>query len=175
MFAKIRSFFSSTDSTTASSDMISVKAPLSGTILALEEISDPVFAQKMLGDGLAIDPESSQVLAPFAGEVAALFPTGHAVGLKAASGLECLIHIGIDTVSLNGAGFTLLVAEGDTVQAGQPLIDLDLERLRQSGKSLVTPVIITSSAAWQLSDLWEGTTIHAGIDTLYNAVKKEEA
>lgn len=145
---------------------ISLFAPLSGELIPLENVSDPAFSQKMLGDGIAISPTNSKVLAPFDGIVSAIFPTGHAIGLRSAAGLECLIHIGIDTVSLNGDGFKLLVRENQKVGVGDPLITLDLPFLQQSGKDLTTPVVITNSDVWKV----EPTVIHSDVTAGKDAI-----
>src|SRR3954471_22740720 len=101
-------------------------APLSGQVWPLERIPDPVFAQKMVGDGLSIDPTDAVLLAPCDGEVIALHAAGHAVTLRSAEGAEVLLHIGIDTVALKGEGFRSKVKIGDRVKAGAPLIEFDL-------------------------------------------------
>src|SRR3954462_10422439 len=100
-------------------------APLSGQVWPLERIPDPVFAQKMVGDGLSIDPTDSVLLAPCAGEVVALHAAGHAVTLRPPGGADILLPIGIDTVALKGEGFRPLVKRGDKVTAGTPLIEFD--------------------------------------------------
>jgi glucose-specific phosphotransferase system IIA component len=123
----------------------------------------------MLGDGMAIEPASEQILAPFDGTVVAVFPTGHAIGLRSLAGLECLIHIGIDTVTLNGQGFRLLVKQEQAVRHGTPLINLDLAVLRSTGKDLVTPIVITNSDSWQVAQRWEKPTIESGTDILFVA------
>ena len=135
----------------------------------MEEVSDPVFAQKMLGDGMAIEPCSGKVLAPFDGEVVAAFPTQHAIGLRCPAGLECLIHVGLDTVSLDGRGFRLLVVQGQMVKQGDPLIELDLDILRSSGKELSTPVVITNSDGWQVKQRSAEQSIVAGKGILFIA------
>ena len=104
-----------------------VLAPLSGQIWALERVPDPVFAQKMVGDGLSIDPTNATLLAACDGEVVALHAAGHAVTLRTAAGIEILMHIGIDTVGLKGEGFRPRVKIGDKVNAGDPLIEFDLD------------------------------------------------
>lgn len=170
MFNKLSTWFSDEKKadTAAGKDVV-VYAPLDGRIISLEEVPDPVFAQKMLGDGIAIEPTSAKVLAPFAGKVVAAFPTQHAIGLRSAAGLECLVHIGIDTVTLNGRGFRLLVEEGQTVKQGKPLIELDLDILRSSGKALCTPVVITNSDCWQIKQRSEEQIISAGNEILFIA------
>lgn len=119
-------------------------SPMTGTLLAMEAIPDQVFSAKMVGDGFAVLPETGQVFSPCAGKVTQIFPTSHALGIETPEGLEILIHIGIDTVELKGEGFVRLVEVGDSVQIGTPLLSVELEKLADSGKSLVTPVIVTN-------------------------------
>src|SRR5436190_23092782 len=106
-----------------------VLAPLSGKIWPHERVPDPVFAQKLVGDGLSIDPTDAILRAPCAGEVVHLHPASHALTLRAAGGVEIMMHIGIDTVALQGAGFTPRVKAGDKVEVGTPLIEFDLDRI----------------------------------------------
>ena len=119
-------------------------APLDGWVAPLDEVPDPVFADKMMGDGVAIDPTGSMLTAPCDAEVILLHPSLHAVTLRAANGAEILMHIGLDTVALGGAGFTAHVTKGQQVRAGDKLISFDLDRLAQSARSLITPVIVTN-------------------------------
>lgn len=119
-------------------------SPLAGTLVPLTDIPDPVFSEKMLGDGLAIEPSDGRVYAPCNGTVATLFPTGHAIGLVADSGHELLIHFGMDTVTLDGQGFSAHVTQGEQVQAGQLLITVDMDTIRDQVPSLMTPVIFTN-------------------------------
>src|SRR6476659_4319384 len=125
--------------------MVSLRAPLSGVVWPLERIPDPVFAQKMVGDGASIDPTDAVLVAPCDGDVLALHAAGHAVTLRAAEGAEILLHIGIDTVALKGEGFRPRVKVGDRVAAGAPLIEFDLDLLATRAKSLLTQVVITNS------------------------------
>ena len=122
-------------------------APLSGVVYPLERVPDPVFAQKLTGDGLAIDPVDGTLRAPCAGEVIQIHPALHAVSLRTADGVEVLMHIGIDTVTLKGAGFTPRVKQGDKVEPGVPLIEFDLDKLATTAKSLLTEVIISNGDA----------------------------
>ncbi|NNU83636.1 PTS glucose transporter subunit IIA [Geobacillus sp. BMUD] len=124
-----------------------ITAPLDGTIMRLEDVPDPVFAQKMMGDGLAIDPTDGDVVAPVDGEIIQLFPTKHAIGLRSEAGVELLIHVGIDTVSMNGEGFTAYVKTGDRVQRGERLLSVDVSLVREKAKSAITPIIITNGDA----------------------------
>ncbi|WP_374718721.1 PTS sugar transporter subunit IIA [Parageobacillus toebii] len=124
-----------------------VVAPLAGTIKPLEEVPDPVFSQKMMGDGIAIEPTEGEVVAPVNGEVVQVFPTKHAVGLRSEAGVELLIHVGLETVSMNGEGFTAHVAAGDRVKVGQRLLTVDLDLVKQKVKSTITPIIVTNGDA----------------------------
>ncbi|MDR3411189.1 MAG: phosphoenolpyruvate--protein phosphotransferase [Formivibrio sp.] len=121
-----------------------IRAPLSGVVVPLDSIPDPVFAQKMVGDGVSIDPTSNEVLAPVAGTVTQLHHAHHALAITADNGVEVLIHIGLDTVLLKGQGFTPLVAQGDRVECGQAVLRFDVEYVASHARSLLTEVIITS-------------------------------
>lgn len=118
--------------------------PLWGKIVDLSEVPDETFSQKILGDGFAIEPQSSVVKAPCNAEVMHMFPTGHAVALKTDQGVEILIHVGIDTVKMKGEGFKSFVKTGDYVKAGDKLIEFDLDLVKAKAKSTLTPVIITN-------------------------------
>lgn len=123
---------------------IIITAPLNGKVVELSHVPDPVFSEKMMGDGLAIEPSEGIVVAPVDGEIQSVFPTKHAVGLKTKSGVEILIHIGLETVSLNGEGFEAFVTAGDKVKRGDKLISFDLDIIGKKAKSTVTPIIITN-------------------------------
>lgn len=126
-----------------------VHAPLKGTAIPLNQVQDETFAQEVLGKGMAIVPTKGVVTAPFDGTVATLFDTKHAIGLQRADGVEILIHIGINTVELNGEGYTAHVAEGDEVKAGQILISFDRIAIKEKGYDMTTPVIITNADDYQ--------------------------
>ncbi|HIK16858.1 MAG TPA: phosphoenolpyruvate--protein phosphotransferase [Leptolyngbyaceae cyanobacterium M33_DOE_097] len=121
-----------------------LKAPLSGYLLPIEQVPDPVFAQKMVGDGISIDPTSQTLVSPCDGEVIQLHPSQHAVTIKTAEGLEVLMHLGLDTVTLRGEGFTPRVKEGDRVRSGDPLIDFDADFVGTHARSLLTQIVITN-------------------------------
>lgn len=121
-------------------------SPLTGRVIPIEEVPDPTFAQKMMGEGIAIDPAEGQVVSPVAGEIVTVFPTKHAIGIRSNEGLEILIHVGIDTVNMNGEGFEVFVSQGDLVKAGDPLLQFDVALVAQKAKSTVTPIIITNYA-----------------------------
>lgn len=126
------------------SEVQSIAAPVSGKILPLEEVADPTFASKVLGDGFAVEPETSEVKAPFDGTVQLVYDTGHAVGVISDSGKEVLIHIGIDTVSMNGEGFDIHVKEGQKVKKGDVLVEADLQKIQAAGKATTVMLIVTS-------------------------------
>ena len=128
----------------AESTDVSVQSPLDGTVIPLSETPDAAFADGSLGDGVAIEPRSGALYAPFDATVVAAFPTGHAIGLRHADGLELLIHIGIDTVKLGGAHFTPKVTAGQQVSAGDLLVEFDREAIEAAGYDLTTPVIVTN-------------------------------
>ena len=124
-----------------------VASPLSGRVVPLEQVADAVFADRVMGDGAAILPSDGAVVAPVAGTVAKLFPGGHGLAIETADGVAVLVHLGIDTVELKGDGFSVAAAEGDTVAAGEPLVTMDLPRLRQLGVDLTSPVVVISGHA----------------------------
>ncbi|WP_407892304.1 N-acetylglucosamine-specific PTS transporter subunit IIBC [Lacticaseibacillus sp. N501-2] len=119
-------------------------SPATGELVDLSKVADSTFAQKMLGDGFAVEPRDGQIVAPVTGDVTAVFPTKHAVGITTAAGLEVLIHIGIDTVTLDGKPFTAHVAAGDHVAHGQLLVSADLDAIKAAGKPATTMVIFTN-------------------------------
>lgn len=119
-------------------------SPLSGELIPLDKVSDPVFSQRMMGDGFAIVPKEPKVVAPFDATVEVLFPTGHAIGLKSADGLEMLIHIGIDTVNSKSNSFKAFVRQGQQVKKGDLLVEFDEKALKAEGYDLVTICIFLS-------------------------------
>ena len=118
-----------------------------GQVVALEQVEDPVFAQKMMGDGFAVEPANGNIVSPVTGTVSSIFPTKHALGLVTDSGLEVLVHIGLDTVSLEGKPFTVHVAEGQKVAAGDLLVTADLDAIRAAGRETSTVVVFTNAEA----------------------------
>ena len=118
-----------------------------GQVVALEQVKDPVFAQKMMGDGFAVEPANGNIVSPVSGTVSSIFPTKHALGLVTEAGLEVLVHIGLDTVSLEGKPFTVHVAEGQKVAAGDLLVTADLDAIRAAGRETSTVVVFTNAEA----------------------------
>lgn len=139
---------------------IQMVAPLSGRAVSLNTVPDPVFSEKMMGDGIAIEPSEGVVVAPVDGEIIQVFPTKHAIGIRAKNGAEVLIHIGLETVSLQGEGFETHVKQGESVKTGDKLVSFDLETIREKAKSTVTPIIITNTEqAESLELLFEGEVV----------------
>lgn len=149
-----------------------IYAPLSGQIKNLEDVPDPTFSEKMMGDGLAIDPSDGKVVAPLDGEVVQIFPTKHAVGIRGNSGVEVLIHIGLDTVSLDGEGFEAHVKQGDRVKIGDPLITFDVEFIREKATDVITPVIITNGNELESIEKINDSTVVGGQSILLNVQTK---
>lgn len=137
-------------------------SPLSGKTVRLEDVQDAVFAEKMMGDGLAILPVEGKVVAPFDGVVEVAFETKHAIGLKSYDGCELLIHVGLDTVELNGKGFTSHVKKGDSVSAGDLLLEFDLESIQKAGYDTTTPIVVTNSALYESILQTEGKKVRVG-------------
>src|SRR6185436_9430329 len=145
---------------------LKILAPLSAQVWPLERVPDPVFAQKMVGDGLSIDPTDSVLVAACDGEVVSLHSAGHAVTLRTPEGLELLMHVGIDTVTLKGEGFKPRVKVGDNVKAGAPLIEFDLDYLATHAKSLLTQIVVANS---ERVKSWERSSglVSVGKDVLF--------
>ncbi len=139
-----------------------ILAPMSGSVIALDQVPDSTFASGLLGRGVAIIPAVGKVIAPFPGEVASLFQTKHAIGLLSDSGIELLIHVGIDTVKLDGVPFTAHVKEGDRVQAGDLLIEFDRQAILDAGYDLATPIIISNSDDYREIDTVAPSAVEAG-------------
>lgn len=136
-----------------------IMAPVDGEVLPLAKADDEVFASKALGEGVVIEPSSGSVVAPFDGKVVTLFPTKHAIGLVSPNGAEVLIHIGVNTVELNGKYFESFVKQGDEVKAGQPMVTFDPQSIKKAGYSAQVMVLVTNTAAYQnVSVLHEGNT-----------------
>ena len=142
-------------------------APVSGTVVALEQVPDEAFASKAVGEGLAISPTGNVVVAPASGTVLKIFNTNHAFCLETDKGVELVVHMGIDTVALAGKGFTRLVEEGAQVSAGQPVLEMDLVWLNSNAKSMISPVVVTNMDDFSGIKLTAGETVVAGESRLF--------
>ncbi|WP_274655128.1 glucose PTS transporter subunit IIA [Paenibacillus humicola] len=150
-------------------------APVQGRMMPLTEVPDPIFAGKLVGDGVAFMPERGELVAPVGGKVIHVYPSMHAVGIRTPEGLDVLLHIGIDTSQLKGKGFKALVKEGDAVVPGQLLITFDLNTVRKGGKSLATPMVITNServSSWSFAPF---KTVKRGQASVMSVVLKERS
>lgn len=135
---------------------VEFKAPVYGETVDLVDLPDPVFAEKMVGDGLAFKPQQGVLYAPVDGEVVQVFPTMHAIGLRTKEGLEVLIHIGLDTVEMKGEGFKTYIKQNQQVKAGEKIMEFDLDLITAHGKSTLTPLIITNMTAVKKLKLFHG-------------------
>jgi len=123
-----------------------IYAPVDGNVVKLESVDDEVFSQKMVGDGVAIMPISGDFTAPIEGIVSKIFSTNHAYSIKSDKDLEVMVHIGLETVALDGKGFTRVASEGDSVKVGDVIIKADLDYIREYAKDIITPIIITDES-----------------------------
>ncbi|ROR05583.1 PTS N-acetyl glucosamine transporter subunit IIABC [Erwinia sp. JUb26] len=142
-------------------------APVSGTVVAIDQVPDEAFASKAVGDGLAIKPTSSTVVAPASGTLVKIFNTNHAFCLETDKGAEIVVHMGLDTVALQGKGFTRLVEEGAQVVAGQPVLEMDLAFLEANARSMISPVVVSNIEDFSGLTLLAGDTVVAGESRIY--------
>lgn len=147
----------------------SITSPIQGRAVALSEVEDQTFSSGMLGPGMAVVPSEGPVVSPIDGEVLVAFPTGHAYGLRAASGVELLIHVGMDTVELDGKHFTPKVKAGDKVLRGMPLVEVDWAAVGAAGYQTVTPIVVSNAAAYEGIEEKGSGTVHRG-DALYTVL-----
>lgn len=152
-----------------------VLSPLRGQVVALSEVNDDVFSGGLLGEGLAIRPEEGVLRAPFSGTVMMFLPSCHAVGLQSDSGVELLIHIGIDTVNLNGQHFSSSLKVGDRVEAGQVLIRFDIPAIEQAGYDLITPVIVVNGDGQHALRFTDAARVDYGETLMVQSVKEAQA
>ena len=148
---------------------IELSSPLTGTVLPLTEVEDAVFSGGVLGEGVAIIPEEGKVFAPADGVIDAVTDTRHAIGITTSHGLELLIHVGLDTVQLNGDGFTLHCKMGDPVKKGSLLLEFDMEKIKKAGCSLTTPVLVSNMTNFVSLKPSQKSQVKAG-DTLLTIV-----
>lgn len=143
---------------------IDVLAPLDGTVVDLEAVPDEVFAQKMVGDGIAIDPSGQVAVAPVTGTLVKLFTGGHAFGIATSGGVELIVHLGLDTIEMKGEGFGKIAVEGQEVQAGTPIVRFDRAVVERMGKVMISPVVSTGSGTIVRR---ASGTVRAGLDVLF--------
>ena len=157
--------------TTAQHAFAKLLAPVSGEIVALDQVPDEAFASKAVGDGLAIKPTGNIVVAPTAGTLVKIFNTNHAFCPETADGVEIVVHMGLDTVALAGKGFKRLAEEGATVSAGQPVLEMDLDFLNANARSMISPVVVSNIDDFAgVASLATGTVV-AGESKLYEIRK----
>ncbi len=144
---------------------LSVVVPLSGTVVKIEDVPDPIFAEKMMGDGAAVIPEDGKIVAPVDGTLTTIAPSGHAFGYTTKDGVEILVHVGLETVGLNGEPFTIHAKQGDTVKKGDVVAEVDLDFLKSKNINPITPVVVVGGAADAKIDVKEGSA-KAGNDTI---------
>lgn len=139
-----------------------IAAPLEGTVVPLESVNDPTFAEGILGKGVAIQPTAGVVVSPVNGTVASIFDTGHAVGLISEDGAEVLIHVGLDTVNLKGKHFTVKKAAGDAVKVGDVILEFDKDAIVAAEYEVITPVIISNHFNYQEVEILASGSVKAG-------------
>lgn len=152
-----------------------IYAPISGKSITITEVPDPVFSEKMVGEGMAVNPDirTHTIVAPVDGEVIQLAATKHAFGIRTKMGQEILVHIGLDTVELKGSGFEQLAKIGDSVTAGQPIMKVDFDFISKKGKGTIVPVVITNSAEDKFDFCWtEPGNVVAGKTVLFTSKLK---
>jgi len=148
-----------------------IHAPLTGKVVLLEEVPDPVFSEKMMGDGVAIVPIQSQVFSPVDGEILNVFPTKHAISIRSKTGAELLIHMGLETVKLNGEGFNVLVENGDKIKKGSPIAEFDIEKVSNTGTNVITPIILVNGDQFKIENRVSDQSIKGGQDMMMEITK----
>ena len=138
---------------------IKVDSPLKGNLIELSEVKDPAFSSGAMGRGAAIAEPEGKVYAPFDGKVTVFFETKHAIGLHSADGIDLLIHVGLDTVNLNGEHFTAHVAQDDEVKRGQLLLEFDVEAIKKAGYDVTTPIVVTNTPDYNKIDIVMGDKV----------------
>ena len=151
-------------------EVIEIFAPAAGKLVPLSEVSDPTFSEGILGQGAAVIPTGNQFFSPVDGTVNTVFPTGHAAALTSSDGVEVLLHIGLDTVKLNGKHFTIHVEEGQQIKKGALLLEADLEQIKAAGYDTITPVIVCNTEEFAEIAMAEVQAVEAG-DVVLNLKK----
>lgn len=147
---------------------VEIFAPINGSVMELKHVPDKVFAEKLVGDGAAIDSTGDVIKAPVDGTLTLIFKTNHAFAITTKQGIELLIHIGLDTVELNGAGFERIAEEGSNVKAGDPIIKIDRDFIKEKGISLITPVLVTNMDMVDSIKLKHTDKVTAGKDSIFS-------
>ncbi|MEC2075879.1 PTS glucose transporter subunit IIA [Metabacillus fastidiosus] len=147
-------------------------APLSGKLINIDEVPDPVFSEKMMGDGMAVEPTEGNVLAPVDGEVIQIFHAKHAIAIRSEGGAEILLHIGLETVSLDGQGFEVIVKEGEKVKSGDLLLTFDLPFIRENAASTISPIVITNGEMMERLTKERSGAVQAGISPMFRILAK---
>lgn len=135
---------------------LEIFAPVDGILISLDQVEDDVFKDKMMGDGFAFEPTNGTFVAPMEGELITVFPSKHAYGIRNKNGVEVLLHIGLDTVNLNGDGFTSYVAQDQPVKVGDKLVEVDIEKVKKSVPSIKTPLVFTNQSGKEIQILKNG-------------------
>ncbi len=152
-----------------------ILSPFTGRVVPLDEVPDPVFAERMLGEGVAVDPVAGIAVAPLRGRLVVLHSANHAFAVEAENGLKVLVHIGLDTVHLRGEGFERLAQEGDPVEAGQPIVRFDPDRIRAAGYCLLSPVVLPDLPERYRVQLVPAREVIAGQDPLLYVMVENDA
>lgn len=145
---------------------IGIGAPAAGKLVSIKEVSDPTFSEEVLGKGAAIIPADGKFYAPVDGTISTVFPTGHAAAITSSEGVEILIHIGLDTVKLEGKHFTIHAEEGQEIKKGDLILDADLDQIKAEGYDIITPVIICNSDEYSEIQMMEPGDVTQGDDIL---------
>ncbi|SHH44959.1 PTS sugar transporter subunit IIA [Sporanaerobacter acetigenes] len=151
---------------------VTIKAPISGIVSELSEVPDDVFAQKIVGDGIAINPTDNTLYSPVKGKIVQIFPTLHALGIETEEGLEILIHLGVDTVELKGEGFTSFVEKDQQVDVGDKLIEIDWNSIKHKVPSIMTPILITNMDKVDKIEILKSGEIKAKEDLLSVTIER---
>ena len=148
------------------SKLLKMHSPLNGTVAALDSVPDPVFSEKVLGDGCAVIPTDGKIYSPVDGEISSIAETNHAYGFTSDDGLEILVHFGLETVALKGEGFKPLVAVGDKVKKGDLLGEFDMDAIKAAGLETITPVIICNTDDFKDVERFTGKMVKVGDDIM---------
>ncbi len=154
-------------------ERMQVVSPVAGKLVPLSEVSDPTFSEEILGQGAAVIPSDNQFVSPVDGTVTTVFPTGHAVALTSSDGVEVLLHIGLDTVKLNGKHYTIHAEEGQQVKKGDLLLEADLEQIKAEGFDIITPVVICNSEEFSEIGMAKSSQVTAG-NVIINIIKRKD-